>query len=134
MVKYYVILTVLLIFISFNCKGQDPNETAIIEEILNTPELQKFLHLNLKERTPLFILNNEHIDSLNVSEFKFEVILTPDTTGTNGNYIKLTKLTSDKNKAEFALYYKIENMFMSGHLRNVDGQWQMEKIDEIIEF
>lgn len=125
----------ICILCTVSCSGQTNDKTEIIQTVLDHPEMEEFLHMELENRIPLYILKNEYIsEKLNLTKGKHKVVIVEDTTGTKGNYIKMTDLTVKDRKAEFSLYYKIENMEMSGRLQKEDGKWTVSKIDNIIEF
>ena len=106
-----------------------------MSETLENSELKKFLHLELENRSPVFLYNNEWIeDELSLEGLSYEVQIVDDTTGTNGNVIRFSELHVDGDSAKFSLYYKIENMSMAGTVKKSNGEWKVESIDEIIEF
>lgn len=130
MMKYFILI---LLFISCADSITQSEETAILQTILNTSEFKKYHHPNLKNRIPLFLLDKGQFSNTNLSQVKPKVKIVDDTTGTNGNYIKFSKLFISDGEAEFELYYKIENMHMGGSLTKKEGEWQIDEIDYVIE-
>lgn len=129
------LIFILLVFTVLGCNAQKSDYEQIMSETLENSELKKFLHLELENRSPVFLYNNEWIeDELSLEGLSYEVQIVDDTTGTNGNVIRFSELHVDGDSAKFSLYYKIENMSMAGTVKKSNGEWKVESIDEIIEF
>ena len=56
------LIFILLSFIVLDCNAQKSDYDQIMSETLENSELKKFLHLELENRSPVFLYNNEWIE------------------------------------------------------------------------
>lgn len=130
----YILLVLILSMANF-CSAQTVDKSKVIQTILNTEELEKYLHLEMEARTPLYVLKNEYVDEgVELSKNGQQVFLIEEEADSVKNYIQFLFLNIETDRAEFDLYYKIENMSMKGRLKKVKGQWEIDELDEIREF
>jgi len=109
-----------------SCYAQTSDKSSAIQTFINVPELDKYFHPELENRIPLYLLNNKFIEEdIKLQKFGRKVRVVKDTTGTNGNYIKITKLVLENNQASIAFYYKIQNISVTGTLEKNNGRWQV---------
>ncbi|MCW9706979.1 hypothetical protein [Fodinibius salsisoli] len=105
---------------------QGPPTDKMMQSILNNSLLSKYLHPALESRSPLYLLNNQYVhEDLKISYAGHELIIVDDTSGTNGHYLETTYLVPFNRKADFAIYYKIEDISVKGTLKEFYDKWKV---------
>ncbi|MAO63415.1 MAG: hypothetical protein CL666_00290 [Balneola sp.] len=130
--RYFPII-ILILFQTATAQTSDGTE--VIQAVLDADQIENYLHLDLPERTPLYLLKNKFVDeTVDLSVKGQKVLLIEEESDSVKNYIQFLDLDIGEDKAEFELYYKMENMLIKGRLKRLDGQWQVDAIEDIIEF
>ncbi|WP_040756532.1 hypothetical protein [Winogradskyella psychrotolerans] len=128
-------ILVFLILISFtSCKAQinSADKSNIISETIEYSDFKNYLHLEIKNRENLILVENDivkaglkiNVKNLNIKIKKKSDILTK-------NYIEIKKIEVFTKKAELIFYYAIENIEVKTYLFKEDS-WKVKKM-EIIE-
>lgn len=113
---------------------QEPDVESMIQTILNSSEFEKYLHPEIDNRKQLYLLDDEYtFRNLSISKFGNRIKVIDDTTGTMGNYLRVSELEILNRKVNFGIYYKFENISADGVLRKIDGKWHLYEIN-IFEF
>ncbi|HBQ61324.1 MAG TPA: hypothetical protein DD671_17355, partial [Balneolaceae bacterium] len=120
--RYFPII-ILILFQTATAQTSDGTE--VIQAVLDADQIENYLHLDLPERTPLYLLKNKFVDeTVDLSVKGQKVLLIEEESDSVKNYIQFLDLDIGEDKAEFELYYKMENMLIKGRLKRLDGQWQ----------
>lgn len=127
-------LIFLLLFVVTNlCNGQCTDRSEILQTFLDIPELDNVFYPEIEGRVPLYILNNEYIEKdIDLHKYGEKVIVVDDTTGTNGNFIKVAKWDKEQNNINIAFSYKIQNMEVHGTIERKDGECEVLDYEFIV--
>lgn len=126
-------LALLLLVINCSCSEPCTDRAKIIQSFLDIPELDKVFYPEIEGRVPLYILNNEYIDKdIDLHKYGEKVNVVDDTTGTNGNFIRIAKFDVKQDEIDIAFYYKIQNMEVQGNVSQEEGGCKVQEYEFIV--
>jgi len=104
---------------------------AIIQSILDLPELQQYFHADLPERLPLKLVQNEFVsDTLHLNKFDKKIRIASlasfEKDGVK-DYLIIEELSIKNKSVSFSLKYPIEGVVAEGKLVKAAGEWSVRK-------
>jgi hypothetical protein len=109
----------------------DPTSVgAIVQLVIDLPQLQVFLHPELPERKPLVLVETEGISpDLDLEKFGEPVAIRDLDAAEGGPYLHLTKIEVSGNTAHVDLDYPIEGVGGEVEMARQDGTWRVTKAE-----
>lgn len=126
-------ILILVLSIAVNCQGQNKTSenVKILQKIIEIPELTNFKNPKSESNIPPYILPNQFITKdINLSNYEYDIEVSESISG-NDNYLKIYELQKSSESAEFTVYYKIENMEITGTLVKISNEWRIEDYNTI---
>lgn len=118
---------ILLLIFSYSCHAQSSTNSAVVEKVLKIPQVKKFLHTELDNRNPYYLLKNNYLGETNkLSIDGIPVIITEKANIKNENYLEITRFVINDDGAQVSIFYKIENIEISAKLKKENGRWTVE--------
>jgi len=101
---------------------------AILQLVIDLPQLQPFLHPELPDRTPLVLIQTQEISpSLALKKFGHAVLIREMRAAQGKPFLHVTHLDVSGSKATVRLQYAVEGVSGEVELKEKDGVWSVEK-------
>lgn len=109
----------------------------IIQKILDLPRLQPYYHIELKERLPIKLLENEYVDkNLSLNKFGQNVeILSRQKIDEDSitDYLSISHLNFSNDTLNFGFVYPIEGLGVSGRMIRTNTDWKVVEQQFVLE-
>jgi hypothetical protein len=101
---------------------------AIIQLVIDLPQLQPFLHPELRDRTPLVLIQTQEISpALGLKKFGQAVLIREMPAAQGKPFLHVTQLDVSGSKAIVRFQYPVEGVGGEVELKEKDGVWSVEK-------
>jgi hypothetical protein len=112
----------------------DATRAALLQQVLDGPELTRYLHLELEERTPVRVLRNHVVaDRPPLTRAGPVVYVEPADAGRGGPLLEFTGVTLETDAALVELRYPIEGVRGTITFRKTDERWGVADEDLVEE-
>jgi hypothetical protein len=99
---------------------------SIVEQVLNHPQLQGFLHPEASGRVPVVISSHLVNPDLSLQKFGKPVRIVPDATLNSGAFLRFTDFEMGRVHTSVKIRYEIEGVGGSFRFRrSQDGSWKL---------
>lgn len=121
------LMMVLFLNSSFECVS----DQGALQIILDSKEVENFLHPEAEGRIPLYVLQNDRVkEGYQLQKFGEDVVITNDIEK-HKNYLEVVELSIYNCQIKFVLWYEIEGAELSGLLRKTGKNWEMKEFNFI---
>jgi hypothetical protein len=126
-----VLTGAFLILLSIaSCNAQQSKKGLIIETILKSERVNKFLNLQLTNGKTIYIIKNEYVnEDLKLSNINYQYIDKQDSSNIKERVLDFSPLEISESTATFTLFDSFENLSIEGTLKKENGKWTIDSFN-----
>lgn len=113
-----------------SCNAQQSKKGLIIETILKSERVNKFLNLQLTNGKTIYIIKNEYVnEDLKLSNINYQYIDKQDSSNIKERVLDFSPLEISESTATFTLFDSFENLSIEGTLKKENGKWTIDSFN-----